>query len=148
MVKLHKQRKKKKFNYGRNRKRERKIQEKTTKFNVKVDCKALKDNWDREKSLKQNMTNLGVAFDANAVLPIKTTKRRFLESNLNTKDKVAAEVETKAVSAVGVVKCSVIGQLEEEAAVVKPPTFRFSTEQVKWIREGDGYTVRTLLLGT
>ena len=89
-----------------------------------------------------------LAFDANAVLPIKTTKRRFLESNLNTKDKVAAEVETKAVSAVGVVKCSVIGQLEEEAAVVKPPTFRFSTEQVKWIREGDGYTVRTFLLGT
>jgi hypothetical protein len=138
MVKLNKQRKKKKFNYARNRKRERKIQEKTTKFNVKVDCKTLKDNWDREKSLKQNMLNLGVAFDANAVVPIKTTKKRFLESNLETAEKVAAAAETERASAALEAGSSVVGQLEAEAAVVKPPTFRFSTEQVKWIREGIG----------
>lgn len=133
MVKLHKQRKKKKFNYARNRKRERKIQEKTTKFNVKVDCKTLKDNWDREKSLKQNMANLGVAFDANAVVPIKTTKLRFLETNLKSKDSPSEAAAKTGTATADVVKNTVIGQLEEEAAVVKPPTFRFSTEQVKWI---------------
>jgi hypothetical protein len=138
MVKLNKQRKKKKFNYARNRKRERKIQEKTTKFNVKVDCKTLKDNWDREKSLKQNMLNLGVAFDANAVVPIKTTKKRFLESNLETAEKAAPAAETERASAALEAGSSVVGQLEAEAAIVKPPTFRFSTEQVKWIREGIG----------
>ena len=138
MVKLNKQRKKKKFNYARNRKRERKVQEKTTKFNVKVDCKTLKDNWDREKSVKQNMNNLGVAFDANAVIPIKTTKKRFLESNLMTAEaNTAAEpADTTATAAAGPLTSSVIGQLEAEAAVVKAPTFRFSAEQVKWIREG------------
>lgn len=136
MVKLNKQRKKKKFNYARNRKRERKIQEKTTKFNVKVDCKTLKDNWDREKSLKQNMTNLGVAFDANAIVPIKTTKRRFLESNLKTKDSpVVAAMDKQITVPDPSLQKSVVGQLEEEAAVVKQPTFRFSTEQVKWIRK-------------
>jgi hypothetical protein len=135
MVKLHKQRKKKKFNYARNRKRERKIQEKTTKFNVKVDCKTLKDNWDREKSLKQNMTQLGVAFDANAVVaPIKTTKRRFLESSLATKDSESVIAETESTKVVN--SSTVVSQLETEAAAaVKPPTFRFSAEQVKWIRQ-------------
>jgi hypothetical protein len=139
MVKLNKQRKKKKFNYARNRKRERNIQEKTTKFNVKVDCKALKDNWDRQKSLKQNMLSLGVAFDANAVVPIKTTKKRFLESNLKTAESAAAAAETEKAATSAAATNSVIGQLEAEAAIVKPPTFRFSTEQVKWIREREDF---------
>ena len=39
---LHKLRKKRKFNYGRDRSRVRKQQEKTTKFNVKVNCKSMK----------------------------------------------------------------------------------------------------------
>ena len=39
---LKRLKKKRKFNYGRDRSRVRKQQEKTTKFNVKVDCQAMK----------------------------------------------------------------------------------------------------------
>ena len=55
MTKLKKQRKKKTYNYGRNRKRVRKQQERTNKFNVKVDCQTMKDAWDNRISVKENV---------------------------------------------------------------------------------------------
>merc|ERR1712071_36695 len=59
------------------------------------------------KSVKQNMDNLGVAVDANnSVKPIKQDE--------------ATPTAT-------------VAKLVAEAAIVKPPTFRFSLEQVKWI---------------
>ena len=54
---LKKLKKGKKFNYGRNRSRVRKQQEKTSKFNValKVDCQAMKVSLLWLKNLKNNI---------------------------------------------------------------------------------------------
>merc|ERR1712179_354724 len=70
--------KRKVFNFGRNRKRERKQQEKTTKFNVKVDCKAMKDVWDNRVTMKENMAAVGLALDANEVMPFAGTKKKLV----------------------------------------------------------------------
>ena len=34
----------------------------------------LRQNWDQKKTLKQNLQNLGLAFDANAAVPIPKRK--------------------------------------------------------------------------
>ncbi|KAJ7390739.1 hypothetical protein OS493_022822 [Desmophyllum pertusum] len=38
---------------------------------VKVLNQTLRQNWDQKKTLKQNLQNLGLAFDANAAVPIR-----------------------------------------------------------------------------
>ena len=46
MVKLNRQRKRKKFKYTTDRQKVRQRAEKNLKFNVKVDCDILKASWD------------------------------------------------------------------------------------------------------
>ena len=134
MPKLRKLRMKQKFQYGANRKRIRNRQEKSTKFNVKVDCPVLKASWNNRKSLKENMTELGVAFDANqSVAKINNQKRYRKKFNIPEEPKVEEE-ETKGDGSSLAEK--VVAELESTAAAaVKPPTFRFSTDQVKWISD-------------
>merc|ERR1712029_876581 len=78
MTKLRKQRRRKKFNYGRNRKRVRKQQEKTTKFNVKVDCKTIKDAWDNRISVKENMSQMGIVLNASDIMPADGAKKKLI----------------------------------------------------------------------
>ena len=121
MPKLKRQRARQKFNYNTNRKRVKQRMEKNEKYNVKVDCPILKEAWNNRISVKENMKKLGVAVDANAaVSKIKTSKEKFLDAE--------TERETPRLE-----KTAVIARLEMEAAVTKPPSFRFSGEQVKWI---------------
>merc|ERR1711872_938365 len=115
-------------NYGRNRKRVRMQQERTTKFNVKVDCKAMKDVWDNRVTLKENMAAMGVALDANQVMPFAGTKKKLI-NKLKKQNKVAVE----EVSTVKVTKPDVLSQLEAEANVEAKPTFRFTPTQVQLI---------------
>jgi len=128
MAGLKKLKKKKSFNYGRNRKRVRMQQERTTKFNVKVDCKAMKDVWDNRVTLKENMAAMGVALDANQVMPFAGTKKKLI-NKLKKQNKVAVE----EVNAVKVTKPDVLSQLEAEANVEAKPTFRFTPTQVQLI---------------
>merc|ERR1712187_269352 len=128
MAGLKKLKKKKTFNYGRNRKRERKQQEKTTKFNVKVDCKAMKDVWDNRVTMKENMAAMGVALDANEVMPFAGIKKKLV-NKLKRQNQVPIEEK----SFVKVTKPDVITQLEDEANVEAKPTFRFTPTQVQLI---------------
>merc|ERR1711884_701052 len=107
---LKKLKKGKKFNYGRNRSRVRKRQEKTSKFNVavKVDCQAMKEVWDSRVSLKENMTEMGVAFDANNVVPKISSKKNMVK---DMKKKKGIEVADEVVER----KSEVISRLEDEA---------------------------------
>merc|ERR1712004_857747 len=117
-----------KFNYGRNRSRARKQQEKTSKFNVavKVDCQAMKEVWDSRVSLKENMTKIGVAFDANNVVPKISSKKNMVKDMKKKKGIEVAEEE-------GVVekKSEVISRLEDEAKFEAKQTFRFTPTQVQ-----------------
>jgi len=140
MTKLKKQRKKKKFNYGRNKKRVRRQQEKTTKFNVNVDCKAMKDVWDNRATVRENMAAMGVALDANEVMPMSGTKKGLIEKMKKQKN-IPVNPQMKAT----VTKPEVISKLEAEANVPKKQTFRFTTTQVQLIthlmdKHGTDYT--------
>merc|ERR1740128_1297501 len=128
MPKLKRQRQRQKFNYSVNRKRVKNRMEKNTKFNIKVDCPILRENWNNRKSVKQNMDNLGVAVDANnSVKPIKSTKTKFTRTPLEALKGMKPSKQDE------VTPTATVAKLVAEAAVVKPPTFRFSLEQVKWI---------------
>merc|ERR1711962_514318 len=126
---LKKLKKKRKFNYGRNRSRVRKQQEKTSKFNVavKVDCKAMKDVWNSRVSLKENMDAMGVAVNANTVLPKISAKKKMLKDMKKRAGKEEMEdVEDKD-------KTEVVKKLEVEAAYIAKQTFRFTPSQVQLI---------------
>merc|ERR1712025_365731 len=103
-------------------------QERTTKFNVKVDCKAMKDVWDNRVTMKENMAAMGVALDANQVMPFAGTKKKLI-NKLKKQNKVAVE----EVNTVKVTKPDVVSQLEAEANVEAKQTFRFTPTQVQLI---------------
>jgi len=105
----------------------RKSAEKYSKFNVKVECDILKAAWDNRKSMKTNLAALGVASDANkSVKKIKSHKLKFVEEDISDED-MSKGVDDESKSS------GVVEKLMKEAAIKKPPTFRFSSEQVKWI---------------
>jgi len=128
---LKKLKKGKKFNYGRNRSRVRKQQEKTSKFNValKVDCQAMKEVWDTRVSLKENMTNMGVAFDANNVVPKISSKQKMVKEMKKNKGLEVDENEVDGVKR----KTEVVAKLENEAKFEAKQTFRFTPTQVQLI---------------
>ena len=128
MTKLRKQRRRKKFNYGRNRKRVRKQQEKTTKFNVKVDCKTIKDAWDNRISVKENMSQMGIVLNASDIMPADGAKKKLITQMKKMKN---IEEEKEAVDKL--TKPDVLEKLVEEANVPARQSFRFSTTQVKLI---------------
>jgi len=125
---LKKLKKGKMYNYGRNRSRVRKQQERTTKFNVKVDCKAMKDNWDNRVTMKENMAAMGVALNANAVLPFAGTKKSMINKLKKQKKVPVAEADKPEVT-----KPEVVSKLEAEANVEAKQNFRFTTTQVQLI---------------
>merc|ERR1719430_2348935 len=127
MAGLKKLKRKKTYNYGRNRSRVRKQQEKTNKFNVKVDCQAMKEVWDNRKSLKENLATMGVAVDANSVLPKISAKKKMIDEMKKLKGIEMSEQEE------GKEKTDVVKKLEEEAKFVAKQTFRFTPTQVQLI---------------
>ena len=44
-------------------------------FFLPLDSQTLKKNWDQKKTLKQNFHDMGLAFDANAVVPMRTSNK-------------------------------------------------------------------------
>jgi hypothetical protein len=131
---LKKLKKKRKFNYGRDRGRVRKQQEKTTKFNVKVDCQAMKEMWDNRVTLKENLASMGVAVDANTVVPRITAKKKMVKDLKRQKGLLQQEGEAEETEeteeAEGKQKSEVVNRLEQEAEYVPKQTFRFTTTQV------------------
>lgn len=135
MPKLHKLRRNQKFKYDRNRKRLQKSQNKTRKDLVKVSCKTMKDLWDPTKAIRANLTSMGVAFDANESVKLKSTKAMLVEKMKKTnKEEEEAVEETKKVDKT---TSNVLKRLEAEAAEAtaasKRVRFRFPKEQVTFI---------------
>ena len=93
--------------------------------------------------MKTNLAVLGVASDANkSVKKIKSHKLKFVEEDISDED-MSKGVDDESKSS------GVVEKLMKEAAIKKPPTFRFSSEQVfcflhevlgggRWMRM-DGY---------
>ena len=129
MTKLRKQRRRKKFNYQRNRKRVRKAQEKTTKFNIKVDCQAMKESWDNRISAKENLDNMGIVMSATELMPIVSTKKSMVKKMKKMKNGSNDDVANK----VQVTRPEVVEKLVQEANVERKQNFRFSSQQVKFI---------------
>ena len=128
MTKLKKQRKRKTYNYGRNRKRVRKQQERTTKFNVKVDNKVMKDAWDNRISVKENMAQMGMVLSANDVVPVVGAKKKMI-NKLKSLKNLPVEEDSQP----DVVKPDVLSKLSAEANVPAKQNFRFSSTQVSLI---------------
>ena len=123
----------------------------------------LKANWDGNKALKVNMTEMGLAFDANHVVKIPSTKQQFIERakgkvTFNNGDvKLISEAEreekqrTKNEETKNGKDTEVIRALELEANNEdgRRKTFRFSKEDVRFItymmeRHGDDFKVKHL----
>ena len=133
MTKLRKQRRKKRFDYGRSRKRVRKQQEKTSKFNVKVDCKVVQDAWDHRVSVRENMSRMGIVLNASDVMPVSGTKKKLVNKMKKLKN-VSVEEEAEAASdSPTIMKPEVLAKLSEEATVTAKQNFRFTTSQVQLI---------------
>ena len=81
--------------------------------------------WDSRVSLKENMTKMGVAFDANNVVPKISSKKSMVKDMKKKKGIEVAEED-------GVVKrkSEVISRLEDEAKFEAKQTFRFTPTQV------------------
>jgi len=135
MAGLRRTRKQRRFRFDRNRKRVQKTQDKHKKANIKVNCQTMKKAWDHTKAVKENLTEMGLAFDANQALP-------STHSQINLKKKLTqiqkGEVESPQETSSS---CSTIGEvasrLEEEAEKAfeekKGRKFRFTSQQVMWI---------------
>ena len=132
MTKLKKQRMKKTYDYARNRKRVRQKLEKTSKFNVKVGCKVVRDAWDHRVSVRENMSRMGIVLNASDVMPVSGTKKKMV-NNLKKLKNVSGEEETEAAAETPIMKPEVIAKLSEEANVPVKPNFRFTTSQVQLI---------------
>lgn len=109
----------------------------------------LKENWDGLKPIKQNLTEMGLAFDANKTLSSsKSTKRLLID---RAKGKMPQSEEKKKIGAK--LDTEVVQQLEKEAdeamAVAKSQKYRFPKEEVRWMtdmmdRYGDDFKVKCL----
>ena len=132
MTKLRKLRKKKTYDYHRNRKRVKQQLEKNSKFNVKVDCKVVRDAWDHRVSVRENMSRMGIVLNASDVMPVSGTKKKLVNDMKKLKN-VSVEEETEAADESRILKPEVIAKLSEEANVPVKQNFRFTTSQVQLI---------------
>ena len=88
----------------------------------------MKDNWDNRITMKENMAAMGVALNANAVLPFAGTKKSMIN-----KLKKQKKVPIAAVEKTEVTIPEVVSKLEAEAKVVAKQNFRFTITQVQLI---------------
>merc|ERR1712183_1104788 len=98
---------KKTYDYRRNRKRVRQHLEKTSKFNVKVDCKVVRDAWDHRVSVRENMSRMGIVLNASDVMPVSGTKK--LLDDMKKLKNASVEEEMEAP----IMKPEVIAKLSE-----------------------------------
>jgi len=88
----------------------------------------MKDEWDNRVTMKENMAAMGVALNANDVMPFAGTKKGMID-----KMKKQKNVPIKEQHKPEVTKPEVITQLQKEANVAAKQSFRFTTTQVQLI---------------
>eukprot|EP00095_Tigriopus_kingsejongensis_P002819 maker-scaffold80_size398941-snap-gene-1.13 protein:Tk02819 transcript:maker-scaffold80_size398941-snap-gene-1.13-mRNA-1 annotation:"nucleolar protein 16" len=125
---LRKLRKKQKFKYDRNRKRVQKTQELTKNSSIKLADGVMKTHWDARKPVRQNLAAMGLAFDANQVMSLPSTKQQMVNRALG---RLPEEEPTEAAPELS----DVVQDLERQAEALKPtqPMYRLPKEEVRWI---------------
>ena len=102
---------------------------------------AIRSHWDARHSIKQNLSEMGLAHDPNKVLKRPNTKEDMIRKVRGKLEDEEAEVKEEEETS------EVVRELEEEVAKMpKRQTFRFSKEEVRWItgmmdRHGDDFKV-------
>merc|ERR1712150_142592 len=94
------------------------------KKNIAIGDKVLKEHWDSSKTLKQNMKELGLAYDANS--SIKELQKRKKPSD-------EEEGENKEMEIVEEVNTAVITEFEKEAKKITKHERHVSPDEAKFL---------------
>ncbi|XP_072394596.1 nucleolar protein 16 [Diabrotica undecimpunctata] len=125
MVKLRKQRKRKRYMHNVNRKR---LRNKLFK-EENIGCKEVKLSWESKKSIQTNLKEMGLSYDPNKTIKIPKTKKQ-IKSVLSTEDNSTMEDVEEALPAP---KSHVVETLEEDAKAPRERKFRLPKNQVEWL---------------
>ncbi|KAJ0004072.1 hypothetical protein NQD34_010286 [Periophthalmus magnuspinnatus] len=119
MPKTKQSKRRKKFDYNKNRK---KLKQKTLKkYNPRIENDQIRNAWDKNKSMARNLQEMGLAFDPNRSLPIKKQK-------LIGKDFVTS-------APVGIItKPYVLNKMEEEASLPEKDTKTLSSDLIEYVQ--------------
>nr|CAI5826960.1 unnamed protein product [Callosobruchus analis] len=124
MTRLRKQRRRKVFRHGVNRKRLR-----NRMFGVgDIKCKEIKEAWDNKRSVGTNMKDMGLSYDPNKTIQIPKNNllKVSLMSNQNEwKEEIVPEPQTSSS------KSQVAKQLEEDAKAPRERKIRLPNSQVE-----------------
>lgn len=137
MGKTKRQRKNKKFKFNVNRKRLRKSRSNTGTPAVGVPI--VKKAWEAHKSIRENLTSMGLSYDPNSTLKIPSAKE-ILEPLLTEKEEQSVNDRLSAVPS----KLHVAQELEAEAKAPREKKFELPSGQVMWLSDlidkyGDDY---------
>lgn len=126
MGKTKRQRKNKKFRYNVNRKRLGKTR--TNTGTAAVGVPIVKKAWDEHKSIKENLTSMGLSYDPNSTLKIPTPKE-LLEPFLTEGKKENTPEMALSVP----IKAHVAEELEVEAKAPRVKKFELPKGQVMYL---------------
>ncbi|KAK3915112.1 Nucleolar protein 16 [Frankliniella fusca] len=126
MGKTKRQRKNKKFRYNVNRKRVGKNRKNTGTAAVGVPI--VKKAWEEHKSIKENLSNMGLSYDPNATLKIPTSKELLEPVFSEDKRENTSDIELLAP-----IKAHVAEELEAEAKAPRVKKFELPKGQVMYL---------------
>nr|CAD7590260.1 unnamed protein product [Timema genevievae] len=135
MTKIRKQKKKKSFRYGVNRKKLRGRQRKLPS----IDCAPIKKEWDKSKSAVRNIEEMGLVYDPNITFKIPRTRELIKPTAEEQDDDMIEEGAHSAPE-----KEHVAQSIEKEARAPRERTFRLPSTQVQWLsylmdKHGENY---------
>lgn len=116
---------KKKFQYGRNRRKEWK----KSKQEKNIDCAQLKAAWDDNKSVTRNLTDMGLSANPNVTLSIPTPKDYLgVDSvTMETLRQLRQKIPKKKA-----LKGKVVEDLEAEANIPQAKTLKLAEPEVEY----------------
>lgn len=120
MPKAKQSKRRKKFDYNKDRKKLKKKAIK--KDNPRIENAYMRHAWDDKKSMARNLQEMGLAFDPNKSLPIK--KQRL----------ISAEPVSKAPVRGIITKPYILNQLEEEASRPEKDTKSLSSDLIEYVQ--------------
>ncbi|BET01723.1 Ribosome biogenesis protein Nop16 [Nesidiocoris tenuis] len=125
MAKIRKLKRRKTYKYNVNRKRLKNRRKRMPK----IQCDELKEQWEKHKTPKENLRQMGLTHDANAAIQIPNEKPELMsvDQNLSPPQKTHVALE-----------------LEAEAKAPRVKKFRLPDNQVRWLTKlidkyGDDY---------
>ncbi|OXU30434.1 hypothetical protein TSAR_011970 [Trichomalopsis sarcophagae] len=139
MPKIKKLKRRKKFRANVNRKRLRNKLEKLPN----IECKPIKEAWEKKRSTVKNLAEMGLAYDPNQVLKIPNVKKEMLKFIKEGGDVDDSESETEVEEFVPK-KLHVVQRLEEDAKHPRAKLFRLPNNEVNFAtymmdKYGDDY---------